>query len=323
VEKDPVAELGEWYSWFAEHEAAGRSPLYEEIVRGAAGDHEFLASLCELPIAKRQPNLLLAAVRYVGGLATDWSQFRDFYFRSCEEIHAVMRTRRTQTNEPARCAILLPLLAQLPQPLALLEVGAAAGLCLLIDRYAYDYGQKRVPPIDGSPDAPVFTCRASDRTPIPTRPVDVVWRAGLDINPLDVTSADDVAWLETLVWPGEGRRIELLRAALRLARRDPPRVIKGDLRHDLTRLAEQAPKDATLVVFHCSVLAYVDEPHEREQFGERVLSLGARWVSNEGASVIPPTAPRDESQLAGQAVLALDRKPIARADMHGTWIQWL
>jgi len=48
--------------------------------------------------------------------------------------------------------------------LALLEVGAAAGLCLLIDRYAYDYGRTRVPPIDGSSDAPVFTCQANDRT---------------------------------------------------------------------------------------------------------------------------------------------------------------
>ncbi len=39
-------------------------------------------------------------------------------------------SKRTQTNEPGRCAVLLPLLAALPQPLALLEVGASAGLCL-------------------------------------------------------------------------------------------------------------------------------------------------------------------------------------------------
>jgi hypothetical protein len=44
-----------------------------------------------------------------------------------------MLSRSTQTNEPARCATLLPVLAQLPQPLALNEVGASAGLCLLPD----------------------------------------------------------------------------------------------------------------------------------------------------------------------------------------------
>ena len=55
-----------------------------------------------------------------------------------------MRARRTQTNEPARCAVLLPLLAQLPQPLALVDVGASAGLTMLFDRYSYDYAGHRL-----------------------------------------------------------------------------------------------------------------------------------------------------------------------------------
>lgn len=194
-------------------------------------------------------------------------------------------------------------------------------MCLLIDRYAYRYGETRISPADGSPDAPLIVCSANDRTPLPTRPLEVAWRAGLDINPLDVTSADDVAWLEALVWPGEARRTELLRAAVGVARRDQPRVNKGDLRHHVVALAGQAPKAATLVVFHCSVLAYLENMREREQFGRQVLSLGARWVSSEGASANAPTA--DDAQLAGQALLALDGNPVARADMHGTWLHWL
>ncbi|MBV9417272.1 MAG: DUF2332 family protein [Solirubrobacterales bacterium] len=62
--------------------------------------------------------------------------------------------RSTRTNEPARCATLLPLLATLPQPLALLEVGAAAGLCLLPDRWAYDYDGLHVPPPRPAATAP-------------------------------------------------------------------------------------------------------------------------------------------------------------------------
>ena len=76
-----------------------------------------------------------------------------------DAVRGVMLARRTQTNEAGRCAALLPVLARLPQPLALLEVGAAAGLCLLPDRYGYDYGERRLPA--PSPDAPVFPCRAS------------------------------------------------------------------------------------------------------------------------------------------------------------------
>ena len=61
----PVAER---YQRFAEREARGRSPLYERFALGVAGDPELLALLESLPPAKQQPNLLFAAVRYLGGL---------------------------------------------------------------------------------------------------------------------------------------------------------------------------------------------------------------------------------------------------------------
>ena len=45
---------------------------------------------------------------------------------------------------------------QVARPLALIEVGASAGLNLLFDRYGYDYGAGRSA---GDPSAPVrFTC---------------------------------------------------------------------------------------------------------------------------------------------------------------------
>ena len=72
------------------------------------------------------------------------------------ELASLMGTRRTQTNEAARCATLLPLLAMLPGPLALTEAGASAGLTLLPGRFSYHYGGKRVRGTD--PDAPVIAC---------------------------------------------------------------------------------------------------------------------------------------------------------------------
>ena len=137
---------------------------------------------------------------------------------------AVIAARRTQTNEPARCATLLPLLARLPQPLALLEVGASAGLCLLPDFYSYAYGGVRIEPAQADANAPVFHCAVNAATPIPEKNVDVIWRAGLDLNPLDVTREDDARWLQALVWPGEGQRERLLGEALTVARRVRPRV---------------------------------------------------------------------------------------------------
>ncbi|HUZ56387.1 MAG TPA: DUF2332 family protein [Streptosporangiaceae bacterium] len=37
--------------------------------------------------------------------------------------------------------------------------------------------------------------------PLPARVPEISWRAGLDLNPLDVSSDDDVRWLSCLVWP--------------------------------------------------------------------------------------------------------------------------
>jgi hypothetical protein len=320
---DPIAELSNWYCWFAAHEAAGRSALYVEFADGVARDRELLAVLCELPEAKRQPNLLFAALRHVCGLPGGWPEFRDRFFEHQAEITNVIMTRRTQTNEPARCATLLPALARLPQPLALIEVGAAAGLCLLPDRYGFDYRRLTVMPADRWLPAPVFACDASEGTPLPESPVEVVWRTGLDLNPLDVTDPEDMAWLEALVWPGEGRRLELLRGAIEVARRDPPPVVRGDLRNDLRSVAAQAPPDATLVIFHTAVLAYVLQVEARDAFGETVRSLGARWLANEGADILRPRQhPGEQPWPTGDFVLTLDRVPLARTDPHGTWIEW-
>ncbi|MBV8998283.1 MAG: DUF2332 family protein [Solirubrobacterales bacterium] len=86
-------------------------------------------------------------IRYLYGTAETPQEFISLVLHHRDEIATVMASRRTQTNEPARCATLLPVLARLPQPLALVEVGAAAGLCLLPDYYAYDFGGGRsLPP---------------------------------------------------------------------------------------------------------------------------------------------------------------------------------
>jgi uncharacterized protein DUF2332 len=213
----------QWYRRFAD-EARGRSELYVELALGVAADPELLALLAPLPPIKQQPNLLLGAVRLLCGTQPDYGRFRACALEHRERVLEIIMARRTQTNEPARCATLLPLLGRLPPPLALLEVGASAGLCLLPDRYAYAYGGHRVEPaVHVGVEPPLFACRAIVGTPLPERPPEVVWRAGLDLAPVDLQDPGDVAWLEALVWPGEGERLRLLRAALAVARADPPR----------------------------------------------------------------------------------------------------
>ena len=108
-----------------------------------------------VPTEKRQPNLLFASVCHLSGRATDWPHFRQTLLANANAVRSIMLTHSTQTNEPARCATLLPVLAQLPQPLALIEVGASAGLCLLPDLYGYDYEGYRVHAKEVQGDGPV------------------------------------------------------------------------------------------------------------------------------------------------------------------------
>lgn len=311
------------YRRFADHEAHGRSPLYEELARAISADPEVLELITALPVAKQQPNLILAAVRYRFGTARDWPQFRAWLTGGWDEVVEIIRTRATQTNEPARCATLLPLLATLPAPLALLEVGASAGLCLLPDRYAYDYGGHRVEPgHDLGVPVPTFSCRASPATPLPGRGLEVVWRAGLDLAPVDLADPEQVRWLETLVWPGEGERLPLLQAAVAVAQADPPPVRAGDLGTDLPALAAQAPKEATLVVFHSAVLAYVP-PAARRRFADTVAGLDAVWIANEDPGLLESGPESRDPWPQGRFLMTRDRRPVAWNDPHGTATEWI
>jgi hypothetical protein len=327
----PDPGVVEDYRHFALAETRGRSPLYEQLALGVAEDPEVVGLLEELPREKRQPNLLLATVRFLAGVQPDYPAFRDVVLGRRDEVTATMLARRTQTNEPARCATLLPALATLDGPLALLEVGASAGLCLYPDRYGYHYRRADGEDvrIDGSP---LLTCDVRGPAPLPTRPPEVAWRAGIDLDPLDVGDPEDLRWLSCLLWPGEEGRAERLEEAAAVARADPPRLVRGDLVEELQALADQAPSPATLVVFHSAVLAYL--PAERRvAFAQAVARLtrdrGAVWLANEDETVHadlaePPPADLPEPPPGPTPfLLTRDGRPLAWTDGHGTWLQWI
>ncbi|WP_320064603.1 DUF2332 domain-containing protein [Micromonospora sp. RTGN7] len=303
------------YAEFAVREARGVSPAYERLALAVARDAALLALLGTLPPAARQPNLLFGVVRFLGGPVEDPAAFRDFATTRWPTVEAELRTRATQTNEPGRCAVLLPVLAALPQPLALLEVGASAGLCLYPDRYAYRYGEDLL-----GAGEPVLDCTLTGTAPPDRRP-EVVWRAGLDLNPLDVTDPADVAWLDALIWPEHAHRRARLRAAASVAAADPPLLVRGDLVDDLPALAARAPAGATLVVFHTAVL-YLVPPPRRAAFAETVRGLPGHWIANEAPSVLRHDGLPDPPDGALHNVLALDGAPLAWTRPHGQELAW-
>lgn len=310
------------------------SASYERWAAGVADDPQIVALIDQLPAVKRQPNLVFSAARLHGASVGEYPEFAAWLRQHWPDVAATCLTHATQTNEPGRCAVLLPALAALTGPLALIEVGASAGLCLHPDRYSYRYrigegggdkdgGERMLHPVDG-PSPVVLDCTVTGPVPLPERMPAVVWRAGIDLNPLDVRSEADVAWLEALIWPEHDDRRARLRAAVAVARQQPVEIVRGDLNDEMAALVARAPAGATIVVFHTAVLAYLNEA-DRNRFAVQMARLPVRWLSNEGQSVVPGVLERlaETPEQSSAFILALDGAPIALTQPHGRSLHWL
>lgn len=308
--------------------AEGDSPTFATWATAVADDPEVLAWLAELPAIKRQPNLVFAAARLHGVAAPGpYEVLRTALLEDAQgRIRRTILTHATQTNEVGRLATLLPAFARIEGPLALVEVGASAGLCLYPDRWAYDWTTDTGHVVLG--DGPALACRVKGEAPLPDRLPDVGWRGGVDLHPLDVTSAEDMAWLTTLVWPEHDDRRARLRHAIEIARLELPAIVRGNLLEELPALVERASAYGTVVVFHSAVIAYL-EPADRVRFEElirRLVTEGrCHWVSNEGKRVIEsitatgPAIPEEKQTF----VLGLDGQALAHTHGHGRSMRWL
>lgn len=341
---DELDDVAAFYTDFAEHEAKGESVTFAQWAAGVARDPEVLELLGELPPAKRQPNLVFAAARWHGAVTPsrydDDEGLRTTLLSRWPRVRETILARATQTNEVGRSASLLPLLAGLQGPLALVEVGASAGLCLHPDRWSYRYldddGAEiaRIDPA-GGPSPVVLDCTVTGPVPVPPSPPVVVHRGGVDLNPLDLSTDGNAAWLETLVWPEHEDRRQRLAAACEHVADVAVDIIPGDLLTCLDEAVERArtaAPGATVVVFHTAVIAYLDEggrrawPHVVTETLERVRADGgaAHWISNEGPDVLPGVSATARCAGSERATfcLALDGQAVAWAHGHGRRLEW-
>lgn len=339
---DDLADVGDFYRDFALQEAKGESLTFQRWAAGVAEDPEVLALLEGLPVAKRQPNLVFAA-RWHGAETSvadpEYAALRSVLVGDWPRVRETILARSTQTNEVGRCATLLPLLAGLEGPLALIEVGASAGLCLHPDRWSYRYlddgGEQlaRLDPADGLSPV-VLDCTVRGPAPLPSSLPEIVHRGGVDLNPLDLSGGDTAAWLETLVWPEHEDRRSRLAAACRVVADSRVDLLRGDLFTGLGEAigrARVAAPEASVVVFHSAVIAYLDEAGRDRWPGvvagalEQVRADGARahWISNEGSTVLPGVSATARCEQVGRHFcLGLDGQALGWAHGHGRHLTW-
>lgn len=330
---------------FAERECAGLSPLYAALARATAEDDFLLALAARARPGQPPPNMLFAAVHalllagdrdhplaafYASLTAVPaapegaYPAFVDFCRRREPEIIALLDRRVVSTNEVRRAACLLPAFAVMvacaPGPIHMVEVGASAGLNLLWDRYAYDYGGAgRLAP----PRAPLtLSCesRGSGPLPLPAQMPLVRRRVGIDPVPLDPGDPEDAAWLRALVWPEQADRVQRLETALRLAAALRPEVIAGDVHDRLPEVAAALPAGGTFCVFHSFTLNQFSAA-ARDRF-ETVLGRLGRARRLYRIALEWGTAAAPELRLIRYDSDGSEPRLLALCDAHGAWIDW-
>jgi hypothetical protein len=266
--------------------------------------------------------------------------FHSFLQNFNDEVVHRLRTRATQTNEPGRCAALRAGLGRIAvhadRPVALLELGASAGLLLHLDRYRYHYGDMDVGPRDSAVIiSPELRGASPHDLTIPT----IAQRIGIDLNPLEPGDAADAAWLKACVWPEDVDRIRTLNAALTIAAaNDDVRLVPGDFTQLLEPVGREVDTDLLLCVIHSAAFAYLDDATFR-QVEETLDRLGTHRdlarLAFESPFVEPfvtlarsafHTEPDEEIFLLGMTTWLRGTRSdelLARAQPHGAWVEWL
>ena len=150
----------------------------------------------------------------------------------------------------------------------------------------------------------------------------------MDLNPLDVTDADAMAWLANLVWPEHDARRERLLAAIEVARADPPSLQAGDLLEELPRLVDEAGEHGRVVVFHSAVIAYLSRArppplprHDDRRWSARAAATGSRTRAGGCCPRSPPPGPTLPEDLT-TFVLGVDGRAVAWTHGHGRSMRW-
>jgi hypothetical protein len=342
-------ELAEAFRFQGRSCAAIGSAIYAELLGRAADDLERGGVLAEVaadypghPVLDAMPLRLLGAVHrlVLAGCAPDLAAFypsaggrfeAEGAWRALLEVAASHRDEirgrlaaNVQTNEVRRSAALLPGLLRVARasglPLRVREIGSSAGLNLLFDRFRYELGPHRW----GDAKAAVVV-RAAWEGPGPDlgARLRVASRAGCDVDPVDVRSADERLRLESFVWPDQLERLEVLRGALTLAQDEPPPLERAPAGAWLARELAEPARGEAVVVLQSVMWWYLPEA-ERAQVEAVVRAAGAAarseapvaWLRLEGAR-------KEEAELRLLLWPGGEDRLLATAHWHGARVRWI
>jgi hypothetical protein len=335
--------ISEIFERFAREEFHNSSPLYEKLSIGIAKDPQLLSLAAQCRKGERIPNLLFAAVHYlllkgfrhpltrfyrsvggrIDGREDPYPAFQSFCAQHLEIIETLVADRMVQTNEVSRCAGLMPAFFEVSKrmpnkSLYLVDIGASAGLNLFWDRYGYRYGDLQC----GDDNSPVqINCvlKGNKLPPLPASFPEIAERVGLDLNPLNVQTAEDALWLQALIWPEHEARAGLLRNAIAVVREQPLNLLKGNGVDLLGHVMSRVPADSAL----CIVRIFTQLAREER---DRLSALVSEYGRRRDVSLIsfrPCGGDASEIRLTSFIDGHRTDADLAYFQNHGEWIKWL
>lgn len=315
------------------------APGQDRPVLWLAALHELVLRQPDLPAARWFPSVIPSPERPEGD---PWPDVRRTVLDHRAELTATIAARRVQTNEVNRsvylAAALATVCADLPDhPVALVEMGASAGLLLGLDRYRVEMRSPARTTVLGDPASPVV-CAGVDRSPATTEPLrlpPIVGRAGIDVHPVRLDDSDGLRWLEACLWPDVPGRVERFRAAVARLAETPPVVVEGDMVSDLriaVAAAREGRPEAHLVAFSSWALTYV-ERSRRAEVPSTLAALAAggtpvTWLTAEPPGCVPGLEGATANLEAGTVLavrrwrdgVELEPQVLGTCHQHGAWV---
>jgi hypothetical protein len=345
--------LAEVYRHFGEVDAAGTSPLYERVAVALSESGTALRVIEAVPARGRHPTVILAALHDLA-LAGHAPELAAAYaaadgdaaagaavgtlLRMADSVVAIAGRRRTRTDETGRCAVLYPAIAEAARrvganAVGLIDVGCSAGLNLNVDRVGITYsnGQSL-----GDQSSPVqLTSSIVGHRSVPARAMpEVVARIGVDLDPVDVTDADDARWLRACLWPDQPERAARLEAEIALAATAPPLLLQGGAVDVLPDAFARVPAGTLPVVVTTWALSHLPlESRLRflNRLDEAATDRTVAWVSVEGVGVAPAIPTLGDRRASGHSTIGLavlgqstlHTEAIGRCWSKGRMLAWL
>jgi hypothetical protein len=281
---------------------------YERAPRGSALSLRLLAGVFRLVLTDRAPEL----IRFypcLGGLdepADAWPVMRAVIAEHSVELRAALEVP-PQTNEIGRSVALLAGLFDVVaatgvRDVALLELGASAGLNLLVDYVHFRGTDWSVGPADSA--VQLIDPIEGDVRPLP---FSITARRGCDQHPIDAASPAGRLLLTSFVWPFNVHRHQRLAAALALAADHPVVVDRADAADWLAGQLAESSADVLPVIWQSITQLYW--PAEEVAAVESALSGYGAWHLL--ARVSLEFAPGEESSAMPELTTTLWRPGVA------------